>query len=344
MRSDALDPAELDVPGGVGTRAEWLAAGASPRMFYDGRLLAITTQIFALPAAVSDPLQMVRLVGGLAPEGTVVTGWAAALLHGVRDANPTMLHKAGTPIQICLAREDNRSPNGFATLRVALDPDDVVVIDGLPVTTPARTAYDMARFSRSVPAAVGVLDAFRYDLNPVPIDMDQLALRIGRRPRGRGHPQLRNAIALSSSRSRSVPESVLRARMIATLDLDPSEVLVNAMLYGERRRWELDLVDMGSGLVIEYDSIHHASVGQRETDALKDLEVRESGLGIVRVNAVTLGKPDYVLAAYLRKGQRHARELGGMRMARDLVSAARLAELELRNYASAGQPDTLSDR
>lgn len=312
-------------------------------MFRDGRLAAVTTQIFALPERLKTPLDIVRLVGTLAPEGAVLTGWAAALLHGVRDAGPTMIRQTGTPIQICLARDDNRTPNGFATLRVALDADDVDIIDGLAVTCLARTAYDMTRFSNSVPQAVGVLDAFRCDLNPEVLGVDELAVRIERRPRGRGHPRLRYAIAVSSPRSRSVPEPVLRVRMISTLDLNVDDLLVNATLVGNQRRWELDLVDLTSGLVVEYDSVHHAPVEQRERDALKDVEVREVGMGIQRINATTLGADDRYLADFLRRGQRDARSRGGPSRARDLILGGRLAERPLRNYESAGQPDTLSD-
>lgn len=312
-------------------------------MFRDGRLTSVTTQIFALPDRLRTPLDVVRLVGSLAPEGAVLTGWPAALLYGVRDAGPTMIRSAGTPIQICLARDDNRTPNGFSTLRVALDADDVEIIDGLPVTCLARTAYDMVRFSSSVPQAVGVLDAFRCELNPELLDMNELEIRIARRIRGRGHPKLRAAIAMSSTRSRSIPESVLRARMLGTLDLATDDLMVNATLVGDRRRWEVDLVDLTSGLVVEYDSVHHASLQQRENDALKDVEVREVGLGIQRVNATTLGKPEGSFADYLRRGQRDARRLGGASRARELAEIGRLLEHPLHDYESAGQPGTLTN-
>ena len=40
------------MPDGVATRAEWLAAGGNARMFRDGRLVAVTSTIFALPEAL----------------------------------------------------------------------------------------------------------------------------------------------------------------------------------------------------------------------------------------------------------------------------------------------------
>lgn len=342
VRSDAIDPGLLDVPYGVATRGEWLAAGASERMFRDGRLLPLGRPHYALAGVVTTPAALVRLVGALAPAGTVVSGWAAGLLHGVRDAGPTMLRTNGAPIQLSLARGDHRCPPAFTTLRVALAETDVQQIDGLAITTPARTAYDMARFSGYLPTAVAVLDAFRYALNPTPIQNADLLPFFDRSPRGRGHPLLRRAILLSSSRSRSMPESRLRVRVRTTLGLPDDAVAINAMLQHEGRCWELDLLDWTSGLVIEYDSLHHASTEQRERDAMKDLDVREAGLRVIRVNSLTLNKPDGAFAEYLRRGQLDARSADAHLRAAVLRDHGLLAELPLTPRGSAVVSRTLS--
>lgn len=324
----------LEVPGGVATRAQWRTAGATKDMFRDGRLLPAGDGLFALPEVLESPVDVARLVGALAPVGTVVTGWAAALLHGVRDAGPTMQRPAGAPIQLCLDRQDNRRPRGFETLRVTLDATDVQVVDGVLVTTPARTAYDMVRFSLSLPAAVAVLDAFRSELSRVPVELDALTGLEEPRPRGRGHPLLRAAMALSSTRSRSFPESRLRVRAQTVLGLGPEQLLVNWVLL-DPGRWELDLLDVTSGLVVEYDSVHHADTAQRETDARKDLEIRDRGLDIARINSVTLGRPDAALADALRRAQRRAGLNGGVRTVRRLLATGALTDAPLRNYCSA---------
>lgn len=334
MRSDAINPAMLDVPGGVATRAQWRLAGATKDMFRDGRLISAGDGMFALPEVLTSPVEVARLVGGLAPVGTVVTGWAAALLHGVRDAGPTMVKRAGAPIQLCLDRQDNRAPRGFETLRVTLDESDVDVVDGVLVTTLARTAYDMVRFSVSLPAAVAVLDAFRSELSRSSADLDELTRLQEPRRRGRGHPLLRDAMALSSTRSRSFPESRLRVRAGTILGLVPADLLVNWALLNASR-WEMDLLDATSGLVIEYDSAHHADTAQRETDAHKDLEIREQGLDIARINSITLGRSDAALAAVLRRAQRRAGLNGGARTVRQLLITGALSDPPLRNYSPA---------
>ena len=318
MRSDAFDPDDLGIPGGVATRAQWRDAGATKAMFRDGRLVHVGGNIFALPHALNSSVEIARLVGAVAPAEAVVTGWAAALLHGVRDAGPSMQRRGGAPIQLCLARGDHRAPPGFDTLRVQLGPDDVEVVDGVRVTTPARTAYDMARFSSSLPNAVGVIDAFRSELSRTQLDLAELSALQEPRPRGKGHPLLRAAIPLSSTRSRSIPETRLRVRAGTVLGLAPTDFAVNAVLEAAGVVWELDLLDWTSGLVIEYDSVHHAGTEQRDRDAQKDSDIREEGLEITRVNSVRLGRPDVELARFLHQGRERALRSGARVLQRGL--------------------------
>ena len=167
------------------------------------------------------------------------------------------------------------------------------------------------------------------------IDLDELTLLQEPRPRGRGHPLLRDAITLSSDRSRSFPESRLRVRAGHVLGLRPADLCVNWVIQDASRRWELDLLDTTSGLVIEYDSSHHADTEQRELDAHKDLDVREIGLDVVRINAITLGRSDTALATVLRRAQRRAALSGCAGAVRRLVSSGDLSDPPLRIYSSA---------
>lgn len=330
-----MDPAELGVDGPTASRKEWRAAGAPNEMFRDGRLLHIGGTAYALPSALESPTAIARLVGTMAPEGAVVTGWAAALLHGVRDAGPTMIRKAGSPIQLCLARGDHRVPPGFTTLRVNLDEDDVQNLDGVRVTTMARTAYDLARFSPALPVAVGRLDAFCCVLNPDPLDIGELERLRHRRPRGRGHPLLRSAEPLVSARSRSFAESRLRVRLVRAVGLSPADLAVNITLELGSRRWELDLLDWTSGLVLEYDSAHHAAAEQRDLDSLKNLDAREAELELFRVNSPTLATPDREFAALIRRAQLKARSGGAAERAAELRANGVLLEKPLRDFRSA---------
>lgn len=152
MRSDASDPSDLaallPIPG-VGTRREWEDVGATRRMFTDGRLVLVVRGVYSLPYAAPSPRELVELYRPHIPTCAALTRWAAALVLLVRDASPTMCSVQPEPVQLALPRHEHRVPSGCTTFRVDLAPDDVVTIDGLAITSLARTAYDMVRSSSS---------------------------------------------------------------------------------------------------------------------------------------------------------------------------------------------------
>lgn len=80
----------------------------------------------------------------------VIAGRAAAALHGVPWVDD------GMPIE--MIRRCPRPPRGIIVRNEAITADEITVIDGIPVTTPARTAFDLARHLPRAPA-VGYLDA-----------------------------------------------------------------------------------------------------------------------------------------------------------------------------------------
>ena len=80
----------------------------------------------------------------------ILAGRSAAAMHGTKWIDPWL------PAEIL---HDNRhAPRLLRTWADAIGDDDVMVIDGIPVTTPARTALDMAcRYP--LDAAITAVDA-----------------------------------------------------------------------------------------------------------------------------------------------------------------------------------------
>ena len=70
--------------------------------------------------------------------------WSAAWIWGAID-NPPTHHQLCTAVA---ARVGHQHPPWMTVREVVIDPQDVARIDGYPVTTPLRTAVDLARFSR----------------------------------------------------------------------------------------------------------------------------------------------------------------------------------------------------
>lgn len=132
----------------------------------------------------------------------IVAGRAAAALHGakwIRD---------DTPIELIAHRD--RSPAGVIARNERIDPDEVMAVGGLLVTTPARTAADLARhFPRNM--AVRHLDALAVATN---VAADDAMALLERHPRARGKRQAPVALDLLDSGGQSPKETWLRLLFI----------------------------------------------------------------------------------------------------------------------------------
>ena len=99
-------------------------------------------------------LAAVRLI---LPTFAVLVGLTAAWLHGadVRRPDDLDIH-VGYP----KGRRGRPRP-GLVPCQETLDPADIVMIDGVPVTSATRTAFDCARWLRGVERIV-VVDAMTH--------------------------------------------------------------------------------------------------------------------------------------------------------------------------------------
>lgn len=132
----------------------------------------------------------------------VITGRAAAALHGalwVADGAPVeMLWRNGRP------------PDGIVVRNERIDPEEITVVAGLPVTTPERTALDLARhLPRDL--AVQNLDALARATGVKAADALILAERY---PRARGLRRAEVALDLMDGGAQSPKESWLRLVLI----------------------------------------------------------------------------------------------------------------------------------
>ena len=334
MRKDArlVDALTVQPSCAVATRDEWLAAGASVRMFNDGRLVRVAWGLYCAPEIAADPPALVRALTERCPADAVLGGWTAAQLYGVRHAGPTMLSPRPQPVLVYLPRHEHKRPPGFHVLRVDIAPEDIETIDGTAVTSLARTAYDMAQFTRSLPDALGILDCFRWVGNPHPLDLDAIDALIERNPRHRGNPRIRRALPISTDRSRSHAESVVRGRWVQQVQVPASRILVNATLSTDEGDFELDLVDLTAGLAIEYDGPHHGASTQRSIDSTKDGAVAGAELGMLRLTSVEYGLRPAPFVRLAERRRRQALAIRADRRAAELVQSGRLVERPLRLY------------
>jgi predicted transcriptional regulator of viral defense system len=126
-------------------------------------------------------------------------------------------------------------------------PTPTSMIDGLRVTTLARTVVDVAA-SRSFIAAVVTTDAA---LGMPELDGDELAWELGRLPHRQGAVRARAAIEFANARSGSPGESISRCTM-RRLGL-PAPVLQQRFDRPRGRYWEVDFWWPDLGVIGEFD-------------------------------------------------------------------------------------------
>lgn len=196
--------------GGVVTWAQARALGV-PQSALGGRA-ATTPLVRVRPNAYAERTRLARLTApgqvavAVAAErlatgvDVVASGLTAAVLHGL----PVL--GAGPAVPVLSERRDDRPRHrGQST---TLRPDEVTELYGVPVTTPARTAVDVARrhgWLHGVVVADAVLARG--------VARDELLAVLSGRSRWPGSAAARRAVAFADGRSESPLESLGRVRM-----------------------------------------------------------------------------------------------------------------------------------
>lgn len=172
-------------------------------------------------------------------------------------------------------------------------PEDVVMLHGVPVTTPLRTAVDLA-CGRSRREALAALDALAREFDLDPADMNRLLIR--RYRRRRGVVQARELVQLTDGRSESRGESWTRLA-IHDEGLPPPEPQVWVHVDGVPT-YRLDLAYRRARVCVEYDGEEwHADPHRRASDARRRRWLREQGWHVI-----VLTKPSFTpeaLASWL---------------------------------------------
>ena len=146
----------------------------------------------------------------------VVAGVTASALHGAKWVDDD------EPVE--LIWRNQHAPRGVITRNERLDGDEFAVVDGISVTTAARTALDLGRhLDRD--AAVTRLDALAHATGISAVDVEPLLTR----HRGsRGVQKAREAIALMDAGGTSPKETWLRLLIVdAGLPKPQSQLMVH---------------------------------------------------------------------------------------------------------------------
>lgn len=212
------------------------------------------------------------------PGHVVVSDCSASWLHEIESFDPAETdHPPVLEVVSLPGHEPTRRVDVLGGKR-ALLPDEVTEVDGVPVTTPLRTACDLG-CRRGRYGAYAALNAFarRYGLTRA--DFRGMAARYRGR---RGVRQLRELIELVNPDLESHGESwTFLAIIDAALPAPRAQFWTWLPGIGRVR---LDLAYRGSRIVVEYDGeAFHSTPEQREADRVRRQALRDAGWHVIVV-------------------------------------------------------------
>lgn len=203
----------------------------------------------------------------------VVAGFSAAALHGSRWVDDRK------PVELI---HDNRHRlPGIQTRGDRLEDDEIEIVAGIPVTSPARTAIDLGCWYPTM-TAVAAIDALARATDIKAAEVELLAQRYAGR---RGITRARQAVGLFDAGAQSPKESWLRVVLIEQGLPRPQTQIPVCDEFGSM----IAYLDMGwedVKVAVEYDGDHHRSDRTQYDWDIRRLEMlQRRGWIVVRVVA-----------------------------------------------------------
>jgi hypothetical protein len=166
--------------------------------------------------------------------------------------------------------------------RTSLRPVDRVVVDDIPMTSPVRTAWDVATLE-TVPTAVALLDGMVRQGYVGEAQLGSMLVEMRGRWR---HARAEKVFALVDGRSESPPESWVRVACIRAGLPTPTPQFV-VMEDGEYLG-KVDLAWPEAKVVVEYEGAYHFDGLQIVKDDARYERLVAAGWRVIRVSAVDL--------------------------------------------------------
>jgi hypothetical protein len=254
----------------IGTEA--LAAGAVSRRMLASRHDMVYRNVYLRKGVELTAHRRAVAAWLWSQRNATVAGLSAAALHGSKWIHSDL------PAE--LIRREACDVDGSVIHRARLRDDEICVAQGIPVTTPARTGFDLGRRDRLETAIVRV-DALANATGLKPEDVQRLT----ENHRGaRGMVQLRCVLELMDGGAESPQETRTRLLLIAAGFPKPQTQIVVTDEYGEF----VGRIDMGWTewkVGVEYDGPQHwndPDQQARDIDRLADLTAQ--GWVIIRIS------------------------------------------------------------
>jgi hypothetical protein len=204
----------------------------------------------------------------------VVAGNSAAALLGAKWVSPSLDAE--------LVYDNRKPPKRIVVHSETLAPHEMLAVDGIPVTSPARTAFDIGRRTTNRLHAVQRLDALT---NATDVKVADVEAVIAEHPGARGLLQLRRVLPLVDGGAESPQETRTRLVLIDAGLPAPQTQITVCDEYGEF----VARVDMGYKefrVGIEYDGVQHwTDTEVRDRDIDKSWTFSDLGWTVIRVGS-----------------------------------------------------------
>jgi hypothetical protein len=226
-----------------------------------------------------------------APSGAILSGWAAAVLHGIPSdfLDGTSDGTKPMPVEFIVPPERGAYERDGLRLRWApCGVEDLVRYHGQAVTSGTRTAADLTRWAIYPERALAAIDmSLRHGLT-TRRELEQM--QIPRMKGYRGIQLVRDAIVIASDRAESPSESELRYFWLESGLPSPS---VNPDVYDLRGQFmgRIDLLDAESGYGAEYNGRWHEMWDRPKLDRRRLARLRSLNLTMNEFTRADIGGP-----------------------------------------------------
>lgn len=259
--------------------------------------------------SVSDSrLDRIHAALAVAPADAVLSGWAAAVVHGVPSdfLDGTWDGKATMPVQLSVPAKDGaRKRRGVQLRWSTVAPQHTVSYQGRLVTSSLRTTVDLARWSRTPARALAAVDlCLRHGLATA----EDLHAFLPMMKRRQGMPLVRAALGVGTVSAESPKESELRYYWLES-GLPPP--IVNAWIYDLRGTCmgRVDLLEPISGYVGEFNGHWHEMWDRPALDASRNAGLRSLNLTLDEFTGFDVGgQGQHLLEGRLQSGYAKAQQ------------------------------------
>jgi Protein of unknown function (DUF559) len=275
----------MSLPFTGGRLSDACAQGVTRQQLRSGRYERIAHDLYVTTGTADGLADRCRALTHVLPaESVFCLGTAARLLGLPLPVGFDERRHAAVPAGAVVPRRPQ-----LVTHALQLPAEHLAVVDGLTVTSAARTFLDLAP-SLNDPALVALGDAA---LHTGAATVDDLAAVLAGASRRRGVVRARRVADRLDGRAESAPESLARVWL---QDADLPEAIPQAVVLDPHGGFvaRVDLLVEAYRVVVEYEGAHHRDVEQYGRDLARRNRLQALGYLVVHLDATTLRRDTVV--------------------------------------------------